>query len=77
MLELAIHQEQSFEKQGRGIGLSNLHKQLQAFFGPSSGISLSKSTLGGLQVMLSLPIHTSELVTVPPILSKKGGTGAA
>jgi two-component system sensor histidine kinase YesM len=76
-LELAIHQEQGFEKKGRGIGLSNLHKQLQAFFGPNSGISLSMSPLGGLQVMLSLPLHASEMVTVPPILSKKGGDGAA
>lgn len=76
-LEAAIHKDQGFEKQGRGIGLSNLHKQLQAFFGPNSGISLSLSGLGGLQVMLSLPLNASEIVTVTPILSKKGGEGAA
>ncbi|MBP1962915.1 cache domain-containing sensor histidine kinase [Paenibacillus aceris] len=76
-LELAIHQEQGFEKQGRGIGLSNLHKQLQAFFGPNSGIRLSRSPLGGLQVMLSLPLQATEMMAVPPILSRKGGGGAA
>lgn len=76
-LELAIHQEQGFEKKGRGIGLFNLHKQLQAFFGPNSGISLSMSPLGGLQVMLSLPLNASEMVTLTPMLSKKGGDGAA
>ncbi|WP_274467646.1 MULTISPECIES: cache domain-containing sensor histidine kinase [unclassified Paenibacillus] len=76
-LELSIHQENGFEKKGRGIGLINLHKQLQAFFGPNSGISLSISSMGGLQVMLLLPLHASEMVPVPPILSKRGGDGAA
>ncbi|MCZ8514006.1 sensor histidine kinase [Paenibacillus filicis] len=75
-LEHAIHGERGFEKQGRGIGLSNLHKQLQAFFGPGHGLRLSQSPLGGLQVVLSLPLQA-----VPDggiaVTAKKGGDGAA
>lgn len=74
-LENAIHDDANVEKKGRGIGLSNLHKQLQAFFGTEYGLRIQPSTLGGLQVVLSLPILDTE--QSPLQIDKKGEDGAA
>lgn len=80
-LEDSIHREQGFEKKAGGIGLSNLHKQLQAFFGPGYGIRLMPSLLGGLKVVLSLPLldPPSQLDREQGLLmlGKRGDDGAA
>ncbi|WP_245856015.1 cache domain-containing sensor histidine kinase [Paenibacillus rigui] len=75
-LEASIHQDQVFEKKGNGIGLSNLHRQLQAFFGKGHGIRLLPSPLGGLQVVLSLPLLETEQQS-PLNAGEKGEDGAA
>ncbi|UUZ82808.1 sensor histidine kinase [Paenibacillus sp. P26] len=74
-LESAIHREKEFEKPGRGIGLSNLHKRLQAFFGAAYGLRLSQSPLGGLQVELSSPVASPD--HGPAVTARKGDDGAA
>ncbi|MDF2960599.1 MAG: multi-sensor signal transduction histidine kinase [Paenibacillus sp.] len=75
MLEARIHAEHLLEEKGGGIGLTNLHKQIRAFFGPPNGLTLSQSPLGGLRVVLTLPLHVGGL----NVLHKegKGGDGAA
>ena|GEM_PF-353165 len=75
LLEASIHNDRGFEKKGSGIGLSNLHKQLQAFFGAGHGIRLLPSPLGGLKVVLSLPWRELEDKTLR--LGGEGEDGAA
>lgn len=55
-LESRIHTEHLLEEKGGGIGLTNLHKQIRAYFGLPYGLTLSQSPLGGLRVVLALPL---------------------
>jgi two-component system sensor histidine kinase YesM len=43
-----------------GIGLANLHHQIQAFFGRPHGLALFASPLGGLGVVLTLPLDLTK-----------------
>lgn len=56
---------------GSGIGLSNLHRQIQAYFGPSYGLRLAPSPLGGLAVILTMPLYDAELPWAPA--TQQGG----
>lgn len=42
------------EEQGEGIALLNIHKRIRYCIGSSSGISLEKSSYGGLKVVLTI-----------------------
>ncbi|WP_246078975.1 cache domain-containing sensor histidine kinase [Paenibacillus piri] len=72
-LEAQIHAEHLLEEKGGGIGLTNLHKQIRAYFGLPYGLTLSQSPLGGLRVVLTLPLHAAGHNALP----KEGGDGAA
>lgn len=79
-LDTRIHAEHLLEEKGGGIGLSNLHKQIRAFFGLPYGLKLSPSPLGGLMVTLTLPLHTAGQQVGQPYQQQnvgKGGGGAA
>lgn len=73
-LEAHIYEERLLEEKDGGIGLSNLHKQIRAFFGSPYGLNLSMSQLGGLRVVLRLPLHANGPAARDK--ERKGGDGA-
>ncbi|MNI65170.1 Sensor histidine kinase YpdA [compost metagenome] len=42
-------------RDGQVTALSNIHKRLQIFFGPESGLAIVKSDLGGFRVEIHIP----------------------
>ncbi|MFD2117836.1 sensor histidine kinase [Paenibacillus yanchengensis] len=46
--------------QGEITGLMNVHQRLQMYFGITYGLTLERSSLGGLKIVVSLPLQNKE-----------------
>ncbi|MNM68261.1 Sensor histidine kinase YpdA [compost metagenome] len=59
-LQTLRHSLQSQASADRSLGLRNVHQRIKHYFGPSSGLLVEHSALGGLRVGLNIKTEASE-----------------